>query len=149
MRSSTLCETDAHSAIVHLCQHVQEYDYHQANIAAGDLLEHQYVGIYERWEASKQLLALTLHAGALPESNGRQLPPAVHTAIAALLSVTAEQALAAELPDAALRAQYQQLRADAAVRADIAAQNPKDVMLYEKALLEFERRCSYFGIAVR
>eukprot|EP00953_Heterococcus_sp_UTEX-ZZ885_P006835 4173-Heterococcus_DN1.PRE.1 len=88
----------------------KEYDYHQANIAAGDLLEHHYVGIYERWEASKQLLALTLHVGASPESNGRQLPPAVHTAIAALLSVTAEQALAAELPDAALRAQYQQLQ---------------------------------------
>jgi hypothetical protein len=133
-----------------LVSNAQEYDYHQANIAAGDLLEHQYLGIYEHWEASKQLLALTLNTGASPgASPASKLPPAVQPAVAALLRVTAEQALAAELPDAALRAQYAQLRADAAVRADIAAQNPKDVMLYEKALLEFERRCSYFGIAVR
>ncbi|KAG5175134.1 hypothetical protein JKP88DRAFT_265920 [Tribonema minus] len=112
------------------------FSYFQANNAAATLLEFQFVGLYEFWDASLQLLDRTLSLGTT--SNDDAPPPPQRP--------SAADALARELPDAALRGEYERLRRDTGVRAAVEAHNPKDVLFYARAVAEFERRCRYMGV---
>jgi hypothetical protein len=117
----------------------QGFVYHEANLAAGTLLEHQYIGIYSYWEASKQLLSATLN------------PPATVTAaVAAAINdaVSLDEAALHELPNVVARTRNYELRGDVRVRALVTELNPMDTMLYAAAVRAFKIRCSYFGIAV-
>ncbi|CAN0153716.1 unnamed protein product [Ectocarpus sp. 12 AP-2014] len=113
----------------------EEFHHWQANAAVGALMEYQFFGVWELWQASSQLLRTTLSAELLDSAD---LDPAPENAID-MLGVG---------EGGAVEEQVRHLAQDSEIRRVIEQANKKDVMVYSRAVMEFKRRCRYFGIPV-
>ncbi|CAM9586597.1 unnamed protein product [Scytosiphon promiscuus] len=114
----------------------EEFHHWQANAAVGALMEYQFFGVWELWQASSQLLRTTLGAELVDSAD---LDPAPETAMEML----------AAGPNGDIEEEVRRLAQDPGVRSVIEHANKKDVMLYSRAVMEFKRRCRYLGVPVR
>ncbi|CAM9243186.1 unnamed protein product [Discosporangium mesarthrocarpum] len=95
-------------------------------------MEYQFFGVWELWPQTLDLLASTLRIpyASLQKQAFRR---------AELLAQSGGEVVEGEV---------QRLREDPLIRSTIEAMNKKDVQMYQRALLEFKRRCRYFNIEV-